>query len=153
MYPPQYLGGYELIWQSAVAAERAAGHEVRVLTSDLDLGADEPDDADVHRELRWYWRDFEFPRLSLRERVRLERANAAVLDRHVEELQPDVVAWWAMGGMSLSLIERVRRAGLPAVALVIDDWLDYGPRVDAWVKLGARVPRAARVNEALTRLP
>ena len=34
MFPPHYLGGYELIWRSAVRRARAAGHDVRVLTTD-----------------------------------------------------------------------------------------------------------------------
>jgi glycogen(starch) synthase len=153
MYPPQHLGGYELVWRSAVEHLRAAGHEVRVVTTQEDFGAEEPDDPDVHRELRWYWRDFEFPRLSVRKRIRLERHNWAVLDRHLAELRPDVVSWWAMGGMSLSLLERVRRAALPAVAFVHDDWLVYGPRVDAWLNLGRRPPGVAQALEQLTGLP
>src|SRR5215218_2709703 len=120
MYPPHALGGYELTWRSSVADLRARGHDVRVLTTDYRdpaVAAEAEGDADVHRELRWYWRDHAFPRLGLRERIRLERHNARVFDRHVEGHRPEVVAWWAMGGMSLSLIERARLAGLPAAAI------------------------------------
>jgi glycosyltransferase involved in cell wall biosynthesis len=45
-----------------------------------------------------------------------------------------------MGGMSLSLIERARLAGIRAVGFVHDDWMLYGPRVDqagSEVDLGA----------------
>ena len=55
MYPPHHLGGYELMWRSAVAHHRAAGHDVRVLTTDWHehyVDASTPEDADVHRELR-----------------------------------------------------------------------------------------------------
>ena len=145
MYPPHHLGGYELMCRSAVGHHRAAGHEVRVLTTDWRepyVDASTPEDADVHRELRWYWHDHEFPRMGPRGRLALERHNAEVLDRHVEQFVPDVVAWWAMGGMSLSLIERAYRAGLPATAVVVDDWLLYGPKVDAsWRLLRHRVRR------------
>src|SRR3954454_21198749 len=127
MYPPHDLGGgYELTWRASVAHLRARGHAVRVLASDYrapGYGADEELDRDVHRELRWYWRDHEFPRHRVRERIGLERHNAGVLDRHLGEFRPDVVAWWQMGGMSLSLIERVRRLGLPAVGVIGDEWL------------------------------
>jgi glycosyltransferase involved in cell wall biosynthesis len=140
MYPPHHQGGYELVWRSAVEHLRALGHTARVLTTDHRERTDAPDDPDVHRELRWYWRDFAFPRLRWRERVALENHNAGILERHLAELEPDVVAWWSMGGMSLSLIERVRRAGLPAVAFVHDDWLRYGPKVDGSLRLrGKRV--------------
>jgi glycogen synthase len=153
MYPPQHLGGYELVWRSAVEHLRAEGHDVRVLTTREDFGAEGADDPDVHRALRWYWRDFAFPRMPVRERVRLEGHNADVLERHLDELRPDVVSWWAMGGMSLSLLERVRRRGLPAVAFVHDDWLAYGPLMDAWLNLGRRPPGLARLLERVTGLP
>jgi len=153
MYPPHHLGGYELVWQGAARHLRAAGHTVRVLVADHrepGVGAAE-EESDVHRDLRWYWADHAFPRRSLRERVVLERHNAAVLERHLEELSPDVVSWWAMGGMSLGLIERVRRAGLPAAGFVHDDWMLYGPQVDAWMSW--RGPRARAVAERVTGLP
>jgi glycogen(starch) synthase len=143
MYPPHHQGGYELMWQAAMRAARDAGHEVRVLTTDHREDGERPEeDPDVHRTLRWYWdyRRHEFPDLSVRQRVQLERHNAAELRRHLGELRPDVVTWWSMGCMSLSLIERARRAGIPAVFCVHDDWLVYGPRVDQWIRMwrGAR---------------
>jgi glycosyltransferase involved in cell wall biosynthesis len=154
MYPPHHLGGYELVWQSAVRSLRADGHTVRVLTTDFRTETAEPDDPEVHRELRWYWRDHDFPRLGLRETVALERANAAVLARHLERLNPHVVLWWAMGGMSLSLLEQVRQAGVPAVGVVGDDWMAYAPAVDGWTRrfVGWRRP-AAPIAERLAGVP
>jgi glycosyltransferase involved in cell wall biosynthesis len=133
MYPPHHLGGYELIWRSAVRHHRAAGHEVRVLTTDVRF--DEPgeaDDPDCFRDLRWYWRDHAWPRLSIPRRHRLERENAETLRRHFKEFRPDVIAWWAMGGMSLSLPDRT---ALPSAAFVLDDWLDYAPQEDQWGRI------------------
>jgi glycosyltransferase involved in cell wall biosynthesis len=154
MYPPHHFGGYELMWRSAMLHLEANGHEARVLTTDVDTGTDEPDDPNVHRELRWYWREHEFPRLPLMERVGIERHNARVLDRHLRDFRPDVVTWWAMGGMSLSLIEAVRRKGLPAVGFVVDDWLDYGRKTDGWSRGFARRPRiVARAAELATGVP
>jgi glycosyltransferase involved in cell wall biosynthesis len=139
LYPPAGGGGYERIFASTVEAMRRSGHDVEVLTTAPVPGAELPPDlpaqAGVHRELRWWWRDHGFPKRSLREVLAIERHNAATLQRHLDEL-PDVVSWWAMGGMSLSLIERVRRAGIPSVGLVGDGWMHYGPQVDA----GARLP-------------
>ncbi len=136
MYPPHHLGGYELIWRSAVRHSRAAGHDVRVLTTDVRFGEPaEPDDPACFRELEWYWRDHAWPRRSLADRVRLERANARTLRRHLGEFRPDVVAWWAMGGMSLSLPSLVR---VPSAAFVLDDWLDYAPKEDQWRRMFTR---------------
>jgi glycosyltransferase involved in cell wall biosynthesis len=155
MYPPHHLGGYELVAQGAVAALRARGHDVRVLTTDHRLvGAEPGDEPDVHRELRWYWHDHRFPRLSPTERLRLERHNAVVFDRHVVDWSPDVVAWWAMGGMSLSLLARAARHRLRSVAFVHDDWLVYGPAVDQWLRSfrGWRRPVGAAMQR-LTQIP
>ncbi|MEJ7817766.1 MAG: hypothetical protein WKF49_03730 [Thermoleophilaceae bacterium] len=100
MYPPHHLGGYELMWRSAVAHHRAAGHDVRVLTTDWHehyVDASTPEDADVHRELRWYWHDHDFPRLGPLARRALESHNAGVLDRHLDEFRPHALRWWAPG--------------------------------------------------------
>ncbi len=142
MYPPHHLGGYELMWRAGVEALRAAGHDVRVLTTDYRSPSADPaapDDPDARRDLRWYWRDHEFPPLSLRERLTLERHNARVLERELGEVDPAVVSWWAMGGMSIGLIERVRRLGTPAVGFVHDEWMLYAPKVDAWQRAVARL--------------
>jgi len=91
MYPPHHLGGYELMWRSAVLHHRAAGHDVRVLTTDWRepfVDPSTPEDPDVHRDLRWYWRDHDFPRMSPPARLALERHNRDALQRHLDALQP-----------------------------------------------------------------
>ncbi|HEY1567453.1 MAG TPA: glycosyltransferase [Solirubrobacteraceae bacterium] len=157
MYPPHHQGGYELVWQSANRRARAEGHEVRVLTSvHRDRAVSAGDEPDVHRTLRWYW-DWErhtFPRLSLAARVGIERANGRELDRHLREFRPDVVAWWSMGHMSLSLVERVRRASIPAVFSVHNDWLVYGPKADQWTRFFmGRSATLATAADRLLRIP
>jgi len=153
MYPPLHEGGYELVWEAAVAYLCGRGHEVRVLTTDHRAGEDRPPEPGVHRELRWYWRDHEFPRFAPLERLRIERHNAAVVERHLNELRPDVIGWWSMGGMSLGPIEGVRRRGYPAVAAVCEDWLLYGPIVDAWMRMFSRRRAVGRLVERGSGLP
>lgn len=156
MYPPHHLGGYELMWRSFVAHMRGWGHEVRVLTTGYrapHVDRSTPQDGGVFRELRWYWRDHAFPRLSPPGILTLERHNAAALRRHVEGFRPDVVNWWAMGGMSLSLLEQARRAGLPAASAVVDDWLLYGPDVDAWSRTSRRLRPVGAAAERLAGVP
>ncbi|PTL54859.1 glycosyltransferase family 4 protein [Paraconexibacter algicola] len=146
MYPPHHQGGYELVWRAAVVDLRAHGHEVTVLTTDhREPGVPDGDEPDVHRTLRWYWHDHDWPALGLRERARLERHNAAALTAVLERARPDVVAWWSMGGMSLSLLDAVRRRGLPAVAFVHDDWILYAPRRDLWLATPGPLRRLAGV--------
>jgi glycosyltransferase involved in cell wall biosynthesis len=156
LYPPHHFGGYELIWRGAVGQLRASGYEVRILTTDYRHPSPDaaiPEDPDCHRELRWYWRDHEFPRVNLLARLRLERHNRAVLERHLEEWRPDLVAWWAMGGMSMALLEHVHRAGYPSIAVVMDDWPLYGPKFDGWQGPLRRHPHVGRVVERVTGVP
>jgi len=155
MYPPHHHGGYELVWESAVEHLRARGHDVRVLTTDTDTGTDLPDAPGIHRELRWHLRDGEFTRLSPPAVVRLAHHNHRVLRRHLHDQRPDVVSWWSMGGLTLTLVEDVRRRGLPSVAFVHDDWLAYGPRVDPWTRAfrGPRRGRAAPAAERVLGVP
>ena len=140
------------MWQSAVEALRSRGHEVWVLASDYGT-QDEPDlDRRVRRELRWYWHDHGFPAVSLRERWRIERGNLAILDSLLAEIEPDLVSFWAMGGMSMSLVERVRRLAMPAIGNVHEDWMVYGPRADAWQRAFGRRP-LDRLAELVAGVP
>jgi glycosyltransferase involved in cell wall biosynthesis/GT2 family glycosyltransferase len=153
-YPPHDLGGgYELVWRSANEHLEAAGHTVRILTTDHRRPGAGPETADVHRDLRWYWRDHAFPRRSLLAALALERHNVRTLERHLREFSPEVVTWWAMGGLSMALLDVVRQHDLPAVAFVHDDWLDYGRRADQWHVRGRRHPRLSCLAERGTGVP
>ncbi|MDQ3741614.1 MAG: glycosyltransferase, partial [Actinomycetota bacterium] len=136
IYPPHHFGGYEQVWQSAVAHLRDRGHRVGVLcTGHRHPGVPDGDEPDVDRSLDWYWRDHEFVHFRPRDRVRLERHNHRALRRQLDALRPDAVAFWSMGGMSHSLIERVRREGIPTALFAHDVWLDYGRVTDQWTRI------------------
>ena len=136
LYPPHHFGGYEKVWQSAVAHLRSRGHDVEVLATGFrHPGVADGDEPGVDRALRWYWRDHRFRWIGPLARLRIERANHAALARHLDALRPDAVAFWSMGGMSHSLIEAVRRRGIPVVAFVHDEWLDYGRFTDQWLRI------------------
>jgi glycogen synthase len=126
-----------------VRALRERGHHVRVLCTDtyLDVEDSEPTGGDVHRALHWYWRDHAWPRLGLRQRRAVERYDRDVLALHVRDFAPDAIAFFAMGGLPMSLVTRNR---LPAVGVVHDDWLVYGPREDQWHRVLPRRHRRAR---------
>ena len=154
MYPPHHYGGYELVWEAAVEHLRRIGHDVRVLTTDTRTSARDDDPPYVHRELRWTLEDARFRVLGRRERVSLARHNHRTLGRHLDDFEPHVVTWWSMGGLTLTMLETVRRRGLPAVALVHDEWLDYGRRADGWSSpFRNRWRRAAPLAERLTGIP
>lgn len=108
--PDSGAGGYERIFGGTVDALRARGHAVRVLTPP---------------QLRWYWRDGEWVR---RGRRAVQRHDRAVLAEALEGV--DVVSFWGLGGLPLALVDWVRAAGVPAVGVVADGWMVYGPQVD-----------------------
>jgi glycogen synthase len=156
MFPPHAHGGYER-WARDVARHFAAqGHEILVLTSDVDLGpevAEAPDHGiEVRRQLTLYWEDHVILDPSLGRRIRIERSNQRALRAAVDEFRPDVVSAWAMGAMSLSLLSMTDEAGLPLVCVVCDEWPSYAPRVDAWTRLFASRPRVGKVTKTLTGL-
>ncbi len=153
-YPPWSVGGYETTWAAAVQTLRERGHAVRILTTRpglTDRPGLPPAGEDVHRDLRWYWHAHRFPAQRLRACVALERANARVFAAHQANFAPDVMMWWAMGGMSLSLLEQARQAGIPGLAVVGDEWVNYGPTVDAWSRRW-RGPGARAIAPAVSRL-
>lgn len=156
MYPPHHAGGYELVWQAVMRRARAQGHEVQILVSDY--RADEEraeEDPDVHRSLRIYWDPdrYEFARTGRLQRILTERHNAVELRGHLRSFAPDIVTWWSMGCMSLSMVEQVRLAGLPAIFIVHDDWLVYGWKFDAWLNGWRDRPALGRIAERLVRVP
>ncbi len=156
-YPPWSFGGYETIWQRANAALRAAGHDVRVLSTvadPTDHAGDAPE-PDVHRELRWYWRAHAFPRPRLRrvrpararQRRRARRAPARVSprrDRLVGDGRDVAVAARARPrGRGPRGRRRRRSSGCPT-----------DPQVDGWIRRWRGWRRAAGpVAERLTGLP
>lgn len=144
MYPPHHQGGYERAWAAVVDGLRARGHYVRVLTTThrQDGVAEDPaTERGVRREMPWYWHEHEFPRRGVRGVVTLERSAHAVLRDELAAYPADVAACFSMGGMPLSLIAGLRRAGVPVVGIVHDEWLAYGPVVDPWTRWLRRVPR------------
>lgn len=154
LYPPHHLGGYELVAAGVDDAATRRGHEVRVLVSDHRMpgvsAAENDGSREIHRELRSYLNSSasKLARTSAFERTRIERHNAEVLERHLSDFVPDVVVWWAMAGMSLTLVERVRRAGLPAVVVAHDTWPVYAMAGYPWAAKLRRL-RSARLLSLL----
>jgi glycosyltransferase involved in cell wall biosynthesis len=139
-----------------MCAASARGHEVQVIVSNYRKpGVSEPDELPVDRTLRSYLDATaqRVPAMGPAQRFRLERANAAAFERRIRDFAPDVVTWWGMGGMSLSLIERVRRMGLPAVVVVHDPWLSAGFQADGWTRMTRRLQPIASVLEPLCGIP
>lgn len=141
MYPPHHYGGYEQLCRDVVTRFRERGHQVEVLTSNLQVaGAESPPGertTGIRRDLRFYWDDHVLQTPPIRARLRIERANQAALRRTLDEVGPDVVSVWAMGAMSFGLLTTLAARQVPTVAYVCDEWPVYGPHIDPWAELFA----------------
>ena len=134
LYPPHYLGGYELICHMVVNELRARGHEISVLTSDhIVLGKPSIKEIGIDRILRIHgfyghpWRKF----FELRH---LERHNNQALRASIAKLSPDLVYVWNMGGLSKSMVFTLQQLGIPTVYYLSDHWIARGFESDVWLQ-------------------
>jgi len=159
-YPPPLSGGYGVMCAQVCTWLKQRGHEVLVLTAlPQEPGIDSADpDAEecavsVRRILRSYWDGSACLDLPFQEALAVEQHNQAQMREVLATYQPDVVAFWHMGAMSLSLITTTARLGLPLVFVIGDDWLCYGGWTDAWLRWCNEHPDQAPVVERHTGLP
>lgn len=157
MYPPHHLGGYELSCRDVLRRWRANEHRVTVLTTDFRISdaVSVDDDAGivVRRELEWYWRDHAFLRPTLRARWGIERRNQRRLIDALDQVRPDVVSVWHLGGMSTGLLSTLVDHQVPVVHVICDEWPIYAPNVDAWMSSWSRRPLLARTVGRVTGVP
>src|SRR5436190_7366090 len=113
LYPPHYLGGYELICHMVVNELRARGHQVQILTSNHQNPGQEfiGKDRGIERTLRIHG-FYGHPWLSLPELRSLERHNNEALRAAIHEHEPDLVYVWNMGGLSKSMVFTLQQLGI-----------------------------------------
>ena len=132
LYPPYAIGGYEERCRQITDALRARGHEVRVLTSTHQVGA-EAFEGHVHRRLRIHG-FFGHPWLGVRRLYGLEAHNHAVLRAELADFAPDIVHVWNLGGLSKALMLTFQDCGRPVVYDVSDHWIARSLRADVWLR-------------------
>jgi glycogen(starch) synthase len=133
LYPPHEIGGYEIRCRDVCERLKAAGHEIRVLTSDHRVaGRQDPRDEQVSRVLRIHGM-YGHPWLPIHRLHALERHNHDALRREIDAVKPDLIHVWNMGGLSKSLLLRLEQSGLPLVYDVSDHWIARSLRADVWL--------------------
>jgi len=134
LYPPHYVGGYELRCEVAVKALRQRGHTVQVLTSNHGVGesSTKTPESDIARTLRIHG-FFGHPWLGIRALADLELHNNRVLREAVSLFKPDVIHVWNLGGLSKSLCLTLQQLGIPAVFDVSDHWIARSLVADVWL--------------------
>jgi glycogen synthase len=151
LYPPQYVGGYELRCAAVTEALRVRGHEVHVLTSNhgLQQGSQSNGEPFIERTLRIHGY-YGHPWLGLSRLQQLELYNNQILRQAIAMHKPDVVHVWCMGGLSKSLCLTLQRSGVPTVYDVSDHWILRSLTGDVWLdwwnrsngSLASRIQRA-----------
>jgi glycogen(starch) synthase len=134
LYPPFYVGGYELRCAAITEALRQRGHTVHVLTSDhgLDANTIPPNQSHVQRSLRIHGY-YDHPWLGLSQLQHLETHNNQAMRDAITEFQPDVVHVWCMNGLSKSLCLTLQQLGVPTVYDVSDHWILRSLKADVWL--------------------
>lgn len=139
LYPPHYVGGYELRCSQVAEYLHGAGHDVRVLTSSARLPGESNASSNpivannsairVHRWLRYYTWDHEtsgrFYNLAMgKEQLVQARRFSKLLD----EFQPDIVNWWNLEGLTKAILPIPLTRGIPDVHWIEDMWniREYG---------------------------
>ena len=135
LYPPHYVGGYELRCRDITEALQERGHDVRVLTSNHQgsgVKQEAPLGYEVERSLRLHG-FFGHPWLGIKDLQLLERHNNAKLVAAIESFKPDVVHVWNLGGLSKSLALTLQRLNIPTVYDVSDHWIAQSLKADVWL--------------------
>lgn len=134
LYPPFYLGGYELRCAAITEKLRQRGHIVQVLTSNHGLDSNAPPEGQDHvqRSLRIHGY-YGHPWLGLSQLQHLEMHNNQTLRDAVSSFQPDVIHVWCMNGLSKSLCLTLQQLGIPTVYDVSDHWILRSLKADVWL--------------------
>jgi glycosyltransferase involved in cell wall biosynthesis len=133
LYPPHYLGGYELICYMVVNELRARGHQVQVLTSNHVVpGKPAETEQGVERSLRIHG-FYGHPWLNIAKLRSLEAHNNNTLLAAIEKHKPDLVYVWNMGGLSKSMVLTLQKLGIPCVFYLSDHWIARGFTSDVWL--------------------
>lgn len=123
IFPPGFIGGYELGAYDVAIGLVNSGHEVRVLTSDYFI-----DDqklckvADVTRTLTWTTLTHELISPDQLETIYYSHRNLRELGQQIRAFQPDVVvAFNLMGLGAVSIIKYLQALKMPLVLYLMDN--------------------------------
>jgi glycosyltransferase involved in cell wall biosynthesis len=143
LYPPEILGGYEILCAQVVDELRLRGHDVTVLTSVKGTVARPPDgqagkpesiagtfaapgatvDSGVLRRLQLYRSFGQSAGLLRRRRLRTHRINERVTRETISKVKPDVVFVWSQLRLTLGAAHAAEESGIPTAYTLNDEYL------------------------------
>jgi len=136
LYPPYYLGGYELACAEVVEALRQRGHEITVLTSWHGLKFPRAK-SHILRLLRCVWLDGRSLDDGWRNplvEVGWSLWNRSVLSLLIRNVRPAVLHVFNPGGLGGLFLDLVHSQSVPVVHDVFDPWLPVAYTWDPWFR-------------------
>jgi len=143
LYPPHYVGGYELHCAQVTEGLRARGHEIQVLTSDYTTNRPDVPQPHVHRALRIHGM-FGNPWLPIHKLEQLEKHNNQQLRVLLRSFKPDLVYGWNFSGLSKSMLFTIQNTNVATVFAICDHWLARSPESDVWLRWWNRKPQSTK---------
>ena len=135
LYPPHYIGGYELGCRDVVEGLKAHGHEIKVLTSTYGISK-----QDANNEIyRWLvldlkWRNNKKSFHYLFNIFKKEIINQQAFKKILDIYKPDLVYIWNLSNISVSLVFIAEQLRLPVCYYIFDNWLSQW-EYDGWYSL------------------
>ncbi len=125
LYPPFFVGGYELNCEFKVKGLEGRGHEMTVLTSMHGVGR-RVREGNVYRYMHSLASEScegMSRRLAQLKNACIGRINYRIAKRVAEEVKPDVAYVWRMGNVSIFPVLAVCERKIPVVYELEDYWL------------------------------
>lgn len=126
LYPPNVIGGYEVLCYDMMRALAQRGHEIQVLTSDYGGQQAEFEGRQVDRRLKLPATDGNIYvpfTAGPEQRQRINQHNLDCLQQSLKEHGPELLFVWNLHFFDQSLLEAIAATRLPVVYLLTDNWL------------------------------
>ena len=118
LYPPEILGGYEILCEQVCRELVKRGHQLRVLSTGNDFSQ-----AEVERCLRLY---LPFSQIAKKDRLRsllVYWHNAFQTRKRIAEFEPEVIFCWSQLRLTLGALHSAQSSGRPMLYTINDEHL------------------------------
>ena len=125
LYPPHYLGGYELLCRQVMQELAARGHEIMVLTSTHGSGeaVETLDGMEVRRTLQLDTPFGSPPSVSRLRRMRAGHRNTQAFKDAAAAFRPELVFIWSQLRLTIACTRAAEALGMPTVCTMNDPHL------------------------------
>lgn len=117
LYPPHYLGGYEILCAQVCKELHKRGHKIVVLTSihGIDQPCVDQQEFAIHRKLQLYVPFPQTAQLMRRKRLRTSRCNYSTTQEFLHAEKPDIIFIWSQLRLTLGSARAAQQLNVPVV--------------------------------------